>query len=139
MSQFSQFQIAENMREKFIYISFLGVFAGLIVSLDRVVPTSFPYAPLLEAKRNPFIRRSFPLLMHKCTRLQKSVLYGKYMAAFYFPLGIRDIKEYFPGVPIVAQRKRIRLVTMRLWVRSLALLNRLRIWCCCGCGEGRQL
>ena len=34
-------------------------------------------------------------------------------------------------VPIVAQWKRIRLGTMRLWVQSLALLSWLRIRCCC--------
>ena len=39
------------------------------------------------------------------------------------------------GVPVVAQRKPIRLGTMRLWVQSLALLSGLRIrrcrelWC----------
>ena len=34
-------------------------------------------------------------------------------------------------VPVVAQWKRIRVGTMRLWVRSLASLSRLRIqWCC---------
>ena len=34
------------------------------------------------------------------------------------------------GVPVVVQRKRIRLGTMRLRVRSLALLNASRIRCC---------
>ena len=32
------------------------------------------------------------------------------------------------GVPIVAQQKWIQLGTMKLWVRSLALLSGLRIW-----------
>ena len=42
------------------------------------------------------------------------------------------------GGPIVAQRKRIRLETTRLCVRSLALLSGLRIQCCCElwCGLG---
>ena len=31
----------------------------------------------------------------------------------------------------MAQQNRIQLGTMRLWVRSLVLLNRLRIQCCC--------
>ena len=35
-----------------------------------------------------------------------------------------------PGVPIVAQRKKIRLGAMRLWVRSLAPLIGLMIWRC---------
>ena len=35
------------------------------------------------------------------------------------------------GVPVVAQRKRIRLQTMRLQVQSLASLSRLRIRHCC--------
>ena len=30
----------------------------------------------------------------------------------------------------MAQRKQIQLETMRLWVQSLALLSRLRIWHC---------
>ena len=34
----------------------------------------------------------------------------------------------------MAQGKRIRLGTLRLWVRSLALLSGLRIWCCCEVG-----
>ena len=34
------------------------------------------------------------------------------------------------GVPVVAQRKRIQLGTVRLQVRSLALLSGLRIWHC---------
>ena len=28
---------------------------------------------------------------------------------------------------------------MRMQVRSLASLSGLRVWCCCGCGAGRQL
>jgi len=44
------------------------------------------------------------------------------------------------GVPGVAQWKQIRLGTMRMRVRSLALLSGLRIWCCPGaavsCGVG---
>ena len=35
------------------------------------------------------------------------------------------------GVPVVAQQKQIRLRTMRLWVRPLASLSGLRIWCYC--------
>lgn len=60
-----------------------------------------------------------------------------------------DLKENI-GVPVVAQRKRIRLGTMRLWVQSLASISGLRTWhchelwhraqicCCCGCAAGRQ-
>ena len=43
------------------------------------------------------------------------------------------------AVPVVAQRKRIRLGTMRFQVRFLASLSGLRIRYCCGCGVGRQL
>ena len=45
------------------------------------------------------------------------------------------LKCNFWGVPVVVQWKRIQLGTMRLWVRSLALLSGLRIrhchelWC----------
>ena len=41
------------------------------------------------------------------------------------------------GVPVVAQQKWIQLGTMRLQVRSLALLSGLRIWRC-HCGVGRR-
>ena len=66
--------------------------------------------------------------------------------------GFQDM--HFPGAPVVAQQKRIQLGTMRLWVRSLALLSGLRIqhccelWCrsqmtqilhCCDRGVGWQL
>ena len=37
-----------------------------------------------------------------------------------------NLKKYISGVPIVAQQKQIWLGTMRLLVRSLALLSRLR-------------
>uniref|UniRef100_A0A8D1QAT0 Uncharacterized protein n=1 Tax=Sus scrofa TaxID=9823 RepID=A0A8D1QAT0_PIG len=50
-----------------------------------------------------------------------------------------QIKVFPQGVPVVAQRKRICLETLRLPVRSLALLSGLRIRRCCGCGVGRQL
>ena len=39
-------------------------------------------------------------------------------------------KIYKLGVPVMAQRKRIQLRTVRLWVRSLALLSGLRIQRC---------
>ena len=39
-------------------------------------------------------------------------------------------KKKKKGVPIVGQQKRIRLVSMRMWVRSLASLSGLGIWCC---------
>ena len=42
------------------------------------------------------------------------------------------------GIPIVAQQKWIQPRTMRLWVRSLALLSGLRIWHCCECGVSRR-
>ena len=42
------------------------------------------------------------------------------------------LNQYYkvPGVPIVAQQKRIQLVSMRIPVQSLALLTGLRIRCC---------
>ena len=45
-------------------------------------------------------------------------------------------KIVLKGVPTVAQWKQNQLGTMRLWIRSLALLSRLRIWHCRGCGVG---
>ena len=35
------------------------------------------------------------------------------------------------GVPVVAQQCQIQLVSMRMWVQSLALISGLRIQCCC--------
>ena len=40
------------------------------------------------------------------------------------------IKKWGHGGPVVAQRKRIRLGTMRVWVPFLALLSGLSIWHC---------
>ena len=52
----------------------------------------------------------------------------------------RAIRKVLQGVPVVVQQKRIWLVFMRMWVRSLASLNGLRVSrCCCGCGVGQQL
>ena len=39
----------------------------------------------------------------------------------------------------MAQWKRIRLVSMRMHVGSLALLSELRIWCCCELWCGSQM
>ena len=43
------------------------------------------------------------------------------------------INKYFLGVPIVVQQKHIQLVSMRMWVQSLALL---RIQTAMSCGVG---
>ena len=43
-------------------------------------------------------------------------------------MGLQE--KRFPGVPVVAQRKRVRLGTMTMRVRSLASLSELRILCC---------
>ena len=47
-------------------------------------------------------------------------------------------KEHTRGAPIVAQRKRFRLGTMRLRVRSLASFSGLRIRCCRELCEGHR-
>ena len=41
------------------------------------------------------------------------------------------IKREICRVPVMAQWKRIQLGTMKLQVRSLALVSGLRVWCCC--------
>ena len=41
----------------------------------------------------------------------------------------RDISD--SGVPVVVQQLRSRLISMRVWVGSVALLSGLRTWCCC--------
>ena len=55
------------------------------------------------------------------------------------PLLLLCFRNFMLGVPVVVQRKRIRLGTVRLRVRSLASFSRLRVWCCCGSGVGQQL
>ena len=40
-------------------------------------------------------------------------------------------KKSQSGVPVMAQWKRIPLVSMRMWVPSLTLLSGLRIWHSC--------
>ena len=48
------------------------------------------------------------------------------------------IKNSQGGVSVVAQRKWTQLISMKIWVLSLALLSGLRIWCCCGYGVGHS-
>ena len=57
--------------------------------------------------------------------------------AAFGEFGIETEKDE-PGVHFMAQWKQIRLGTMRLRVRSLALLSGLRIGHCCGCGVGQS-
>ena len=52
-------------------------------------------------------------------------------ASHSFPLSTNVAFRILQGVPIVAQGKQIRLASMRMQVRSLALLSGLRIWHCC--------
>ena len=56
------------------------------------------------------------------------------------PTGYRFIHiiKMHSGLPIVEQWKQIQLVTMRLWVRCLASLSGLRIWCFHSCGVARR-
>ena len=53
--------------------------------------------------------------------------------------GIERFQILFKGVPVVVQQKRIQLVSMRMWVWSLASLCGLRILRGCGYGVGWQL
>ena len=41
------------------------------------------------------------------------------------------LKEFRGGVPIVAQQAKNQMLSLRMWVQSLASLSRLRIWHCC--------
>ena len=43
--------------------------------------------------------------------------------------GLKDTLKDFQGVPFVGQWL-MNLRSMRMWVRSLASLTGLRIWCC---------
>ena len=45
-------------------------------------------------------------------------------------LGAQICVKSVLGVPIVAQWEQIQLVSMRMWVRSLASLSGSEIWCC---------
>ena len=48
---------------------------------------------------------------------------------------LEDIWEF----PLWCSELQTQLVSMRMWVQSLAPLSGLRIWRCCGCGIGWQL
>ena len=54
---------------------------------------------------------------------------GIWIQLFPFQYIIKYLKMY-PGVPIVVQQKRIRLVFMRMQAQSLALLSGSGIQCC---------
>ena len=41
--------------------------------------------------------------------------------------------------PLWLRGLQTQLISMRMWVQSLALLRGLRILCGCGCGVGQQL
>ena len=60
------------------------------------------------------------------------------VAKWYFSGNKLKFKYFSRGVPIVAQWKRIWLVTMKSWVQSLTLLSGLRIRCCHDCGVGHR-
>ena len=49
-----------------------------------------------------------------------------------------QLKKISTGVPVMAQRKWIWLVSLMTQARSLALLSGLRIQCCHSCGVGRR-
>ena len=52
--------------------------------------------------------------------------------------GLR-VKVAVAGLPVVAQRKRIQLVSMGMRFQLLASLTGLSIWRCCGFGVGGPL
>ena len=57
------------------------------------------------------------------------MIYGiKYVCKIFVKR--QPIRNIIPGVPVVAQQERIQPGAMRLWVRSLASLSGLKIWCC---------
>ena len=66
--------------------------------------------------------------MYRHTYDVRSNVFGNKRFGFKTKMFYRKYK--FLGVPIVAQRKRIRLGTMRCPVRSLASLSGLMIWLC---------
>ena len=73
------------------------------------------------------------------TLLPRSVPKSRYAQSHWLGPDYSQNKVHTPGGPIMAQWKRIRLVSTRTWVQSLALLSRLRILRCCGCGIGQWL
>ena len=61
-----------------------------------------------------------------CPEINPEIL-AVYMVNWYLA---KESRIFNGGVPVVAQRKRIWLVSMRTQVPSLASLSGLRIWCC---------
>ena len=64
---------------------------------------------------------------------ETNFLIGFWSYRFFLIQEVLPSKLLVYGVPIMAQRKQIWLVTTRLQVVSLASLLGLRIWHCCGC------
>ena len=58
--------------------------------------------------------------------LEPFLFIGEYLSGWTL-----NKKKFYLGVPIVAQQKQTRLVSMRMQVQYLALLSGLRIWHCC--------
>ena len=71
---------------------------------------------------------NLPRLNHEKIECLNTPVTNKEFVSIIKNLPIKKTPEL--GVPVMAQQKQIQLGTMKLWVRSLALLSGLRIQRC---------
>ena len=103
--------------------------ATVLMTLDRQAPHLPNHAPtcvfvISKWLSSPSSCRNgglSPCLQH--FTLVQLALFAEYLTCV-------SLQAVHPGVLIVAQRKQIRLRTMRLQVQSLASLGGLRVQCC---------
>ena len=119
--------------KSFIYFISLYAFLYIFLSIKNILSPNFTsnYSLLFSTNACPprNILKPFsvtiPLIYSQEIKLNKKIL-NTYLSAV-----IWNLRFSFEEVLVMAQRKRIRLGTMRLWVQSLFLLIGLRIRCFC--------
>ena len=79
------------------------------------------------------IQQNWSFIIQGCTYEPANPFFGAYFHKGWGRVDIariRPLKTGKVGVPVVAQWQGIWLVSMRMLVRSLALLSELRMWHC---------
>ena len=102
-----------------------GEFQSLLFVIFEIASTTSDYKDFRGKKRLIFVPCYVASMRHGLYFSLSTPL-----APLYF-LALHGIKDTDLGVPVMVQRKRLWLGTMRLRVQSLASLRGLRIWCCC--------
>ena len=106
------------------FFFFLFSFSGRLHSICKFLGQGWNPSQIL----NPGIEPAPPQKQARCSiHCTTAGTPGNILLLWFFS---QPFKNAETGVPIVAQRKRIWLASMRTQVRSLASLSGLRIWRC---------